>query len=98
MKREPKSKVVKLQDPIYEGDEEITTFTIYEPTAAQIRKWGIPADIKEGSVSNEAIFNYVFRGVTPPSLIAQISGRDYFTLIGEMMNFFASSDDSDDKN
>lgn len=98
MKREPKSKVVQLLDPVYQGDEEITTFTIYEPTAAQIRKWGMPANSHTGEIDSDAMFKYIFREVTPSSLAAQISGRDFCLLISEMMSFFASPDDSDGKN
>lgn len=86
-------KTLVLKTPIRHGEEEITSVEVREPTAKDIRKIGFP--FTGGTdISGQKIFDYAVELVgLPPSVIGQMSARDFTEISGIIANFFIDSGD-----
>ena len=84
---------LKLKKPIRHGDDEILMLEFREPTAKDIKNLGYPVTMKE-EVDAGVIFNYTVALTNlPPSVISQISARDFVQITGIVAGFFGDSED-----
>lgn len=80
---------LKLSKPLQHGEETIDVLTFREPTAREIKKYGFPANITEGSVDTNVVFQYVVElAALPPCVIDQMSARDFTEAIKVVAGFF----------
>ena len=82
-----------LKKAIKHGEDEIVTLEFREPTAKDIKNLGYPVTVKE-EIDAGVIFNYTVALTNlPPSVIAQISARDFVQITGVVAGFFGDSED-----
>ena len=79
----------KLTKPLQHGTETIDVLTLREPTAREIKKYGLPVNVAESSVDTNVVFQYVVElAALPPSVVDQMSARDFTEAIKVVAGFF----------
>lgn len=85
---------IVLKKPIKHGDEEISVLELREPTAKEIRLYGMPIDIATGDIRTAVVHKYVCDlAALPPSVIDQLSPSDFMKVSIEIASFFGDSED-----
>lgn len=81
-----------LSKPIKHGDELVVELDLREPTAKEIKVIGLPLNVKDEDVRTEVIHKYICAlAVLPPSVVDQMSAKDFIGAMGVVMNFFGES-------
>ena len=82
-----------LTSPIKHGDDELVELELREPTAKDIRKLGFPFTVEKG-IKADVVYDLVSTlSALPPSVIAQISAKDFVKLTALVVSFFTDSEE-----
>lgn len=81
-----------LTKSIKHGEEELMELDLREPTAKDIKKLGFPIDLKGGDLRTSVIHGYICDlAAIPPSVVDQISAKDFLGLVAVITGFFGES-------
>ena len=83
----------KLTKPIVFTQEEISTLDIREPTAKEVKRLGLPIDIEAKGINTACVHAYLVElCALPPSVIDQLSARDFTRAAVVVAGFFGEAE------
>ena len=83
--------MITLKKPIKHGEEVIAELELREP-AKEIKVIGLPLNVMEGDVRTEIVHKYICAlAALPPSVVDQLSARDFVAAMEVVMDFFGES-------
>lgn len=86
--------VIKLDNPIFRGSEEIKEISLREPNIEDIEKLGFPYTITELDdtvpvFNGKAVTKWIVQLTgLPPSTVKKMSAHDYDTIRWKLLGFF----------
>lgn len=84
--------MITLKKLIKHGEEVIAELELREPTAKEIKVIGLPLNVREGDVRTEIVHKYICAlAALPPSVVDQLSARDFVAAMEVVMDFFGES-------